>query len=120
MTVTYDITTNVGKVRLTIHDNDISNPVFTDEELTYFLTQNSSNINLASATALEAWAAAYGPNANSEKIGDYSYTQKIVDDMLALAKRLRDKEAGVPAITSASPGIDWAEMDLLDQGEVDE
>ena len=57
-TWTYDLTTNVGKIRLIIGDTDIdptSDAVFTDEELTYFLTVNSNNITLAAADALEAW-----------------------------------------------------------------
>lgn len=105
MTVTYDITDNVGKVRLLIGDTDIANAAFTDEELTYFLSLHSDNISLAAAEALEAWAAKYATNADSEKIGDYSYSQKIVDKMLALAKSLREKE-------SMTPAFEWAEMDL--------
>jgi len=48
MTVTYDINDNVGKVRLTIGDTDTTDNVFSDEEIQYFLTKNSSSINLAS------------------------------------------------------------------------
>ena len=105
MTIVYDITNNVGKVRLIIGDTSTTNNVFTDDELTYFLNLYSSNINLAAADALEAWAAKYATNADSERIGDYSYSQKIVDKMLNLAKSLRDKE-------SMTPALDWAEMDL--------
>jgi len=105
MTVTYDITTNVGKVRLKISDTDTTDSVFTDEELTYFLTENSNSINLAAADALEAWAAKYVANADGEKIGDYSYTQKASDKMTKLALHLRGVE-------SSSPVLDWAEMDL--------
>jgi len=115
MTVTYDISTDVGKVRLLIGDKLISSPIFTDEELTAFLTANSGSINLAAATALEAWAATYGANADSERIGDYSYTQSIVDRMLALAKRLRDTEANTPSALSTT----WAEFDFAGTTEVD-
>ena len=103
--MSYDITTNVGKVRLLIGDKDIANEVFLDAEITYFLTKNSDSINLASAEALEAWASSYAANADSEKIGDYAYTQKIVDKMLNLAKNLREKESGTPV-------LEWAEIDL--------
>ena len=88
MAATYDLTTNVGKVRLTIRDTDTDNAVFTDAELTYFLTDNDSSIYLAAAAALESWAASYAANASSEKIGDYGYSQKAVENMLALAKKL--------------------------------
>jgi len=97
--------TDVEKVRLTIGDTDPANYVFTDEEITYFLTENSNSIALAAADALEAWAAKYAANTDSEKIGDYSYTQKIVDKMLKLAENLRNKVASSPYLT-------WSEMDL--------
>jgi len=105
MTVTYDITTLVGKVRLATGDKIILNPIFTDEEIGIFLTNQSNNVNLASADLLEAWASSYAANADSEKIGDYAYTQKIVDKMLSLAKRLRETDASSPYLT-------WAEFNL--------
>lgn len=96
--------TDLEKIRLNI--NDKTEPYhFTNTELQSFLTDEGS-VGLASATALEVWAVAYAPNADSESIGGYSYSQKIVDKMLALAKRLRDKESSSPAMT-------WAEPDLL-------
>ncbi len=110
MTLTYDLATLVGQVRLIIGDTTLTDAVFTDEELTYFLTANGSDVNLASATALEAWASKYGANADSEGIGDYRYTQSIVDKMLALAARLRATVAGIPVST-------WASFDLASIGE---
>ena len=110
MTATYDITTNVGKVRLIIGDTDVhpeSDAVFTDEELGYFLTNNSNNINLAAADALEAWMAKYATSPDSEKIGDYAYTQKATDNMLVLAGKLKASAAMIPA-------QDWSTMDLQD------
>jgi len=107
-TWTYTPGTIIWKLRLTIGDTDISptsDAVFTDEELTYFLTANSNNINLAAADALEAWIAKYTTSPDSEHIGDYSYTQKIVQNMNKLAVELRAKADGVPYLT-------WAEMDL--------
>jgi len=105
MTALYDIDTDVGKVRLIIGDTDVTpetDAVFTDEEITYFLTANSNNISLASATALEAWAAKYTTKADSEKIGDYSYAQSIARKMLDLAAKLRGQESGIPAMGIAS------------------
>ncbi len=114
MTITYDITTAVGKVRLAIGDTILADNKFTDEELTYFLSVNSSNINMASAAALEAWAASYGQNAASENLGDYAYTQKIIENMLALAKRLRDYETSLPAGAAAEvANTDFAARDII-------
>ena len=107
MTATYLITNDVGKIRLIIGDTDVSpasDAVFTDEELTYFFTTMGS-INLAAAMALKAWAAKYTASPDSEKIGDYAYTQKITDRMLALAANLEEADASMPYLT-------WAEFDL--------
>ena len=108
MSANYDLTTSVGKVRLIIGDTDVhpeSDAVFTDEELAYFLTVNSGNINLAAADALEAWIAKYATAPDTEKIGDYSYSQKIVDHLNKLAKELREKALSVPV-------LEISEMDL--------
>ena len=111
MTATYDLSTDIGKIRLIISDKDIADCHFTDEELQVFLDSEGS-VNLASAAALDSWAAAYALNADSEHIGDYSYSQKITDKMLNLATRLRAADAAVSALT-------WAEPDLLGTDEGD-
>ncbi len=114
MTATYDITTNVGKVRLVTGDKDLTDVIFTDEEITFFLSENSSSINMASAMLLEAWAAEYGVSADSEKIGDYAYTQKIVDKMLNMAKNLREKAISEPAGAFAETSVtDFAARDII-------
>jgi len=108
MTATYIVGTIIWKIRLIIGDTDVTpatDAVFTDEELTYFLTVNSNNINLAAADALEAWIAKYTTSPDSEHIGDYSYSQRIVEHMNKLSKELRAKADGVPYLT-------WAEMNL--------
>ena len=113
MTATYDLTTNVGKVRLKIADTDVTPATdahFTDEELQVFLDEADDDILLASALALEAWAGALTDNALSEKIGDYSYSKKQADNKLALAQRYRDA-------SGAGPVTAWAEMDLESIGE---
>ena len=86
MTTTYDLSTAVGKVRLKIGDTSTTF-AFTDEEIQIFLDASSENVNYAAADACDAWAAKYAQNAKSEKIGNYSYTQKTVDDLLTLSKR---------------------------------
>ena len=105
MVVTYDLTNNIGKVRLMIGDTDTTDAVFTDAEITYFLTVNSGNITLAAADALGAWMAKYAAAPDSEHIGDYAYTQKIIANMNKLKKELEEKDASTPYLT-------WAEMDL--------
>ena len=118
MTATYDLATNVGKVRLVIGDTDVTpatDAVFTDEELTYFLTENGNNINLAAADALEAWVAKYTTAPDSEHIGDYSYSQKIVDHLNKLAKELREKVEGAPVLEIASMDLTGVEDTTVEE-----
>jgi len=98
------VMTDIEIVRLKIGDTTVPY-VFTDAEITYFLTSNSNNINLAAADALEAWMAKYATAPDSEKIGDYAYTQKIIQNMNKLKTELREKDASTPYLT-------WAEIDL--------
>lgn len=55
MPTTYDLTTDVGKVRLRINDRDVANATFTDEEIQSFLDQEGS-VLAASMAALRAMA----------------------------------------------------------------
>ena len=71
------------------------------------------DVLLASALALEAWAATLSETAMSEKIGDYSYSKKQADNKLALAQRYRDASGSGPVTT-------WGEMDLAAVGEFPE
>ena len=111
MSFTYDLTTDIGKIRLTISDKNAADYYFEDAELQSFLDTEGS-VNLASAAALESWAAAYALNADSEHIGDYSYAQSITKKMLELAAKLRKDDAEKPYMT-------WAEPDLMGTTEGD-
>lgn len=95
--------TDIEKVRLKI--GTVISATFTDAQIQAFLDMEGS-VNMAAAAAIESWAAGIISNAESERIGDYSYSKKFVDNALALAERLRETEAETPAMT-------WAEMDLL-------
>jgi len=99
---TYILTTTVGKIRLLIGDTDTSDAVFTDAEITYFYSEAGS-IYGAAALALRAWAAKYSANADAEKIGDYSYSQKTVDHLLKQAGEFETKDASTPYFTWSEP-----------------
>ncbi len=108
MAATYDLTTNVGKVRLLIGDTDVTpstDAQFTDEEITAFLTMASNSILTAAGYALEAWAASITGGLTSEKIGDYSYSKKDAENKLKLAMEYKKQDSEKPYLT-------WAEMDL--------
>lgn len=113
MSFTYDTDTDVGKVRLLIDDKVEATAHFTDEEIETFLSLAGDSVLLAAALALEAWATSLSETAESEKIGDYSYTNKLVEKKLALAKQYRELEA-------TSPVFDIASMDLVTTPETEE
>ena len=113
MAFTYDLTTDIGKVRLLISDkvhSPTSQAQFTDAEVTAFLTMASDVVKMAAVYALESWAATLSDTVDSEKIGDYAYTKKVVANKLAMADKYR---AEVEAADNA-PILEWAEMDLAD------
>ncbi len=88
-TWTYDLSTDIGQVRLLIGDTDIdptSAAVFTDEELQFFLTREGS-VNSAAAAALEATAASKARLAKAIKSLNFS------EDTRGAAKELRETAA---------------------------
>ena len=106
MAYTYDITNNIGKVRLMIGDTDITpttDAQFNDEEIQVFLTAAGGSLHLASAMALEAWAATETNNMNTENIGDYGYNRGAVNKKLTLAKQYRAAEEATPVFTWSEP-----------------
>jgi len=109
MTITYDLSTDIGKIRLIIQDT--AGARFSDEELQVFLDSEGS-VNLAAAAALEAWAAHLSESAASEKIGDYAYTKKSAENKLDLAARYRENDANAPA-------LDWASFNFTDIDETE-
>lgn len=108
MAHTYDVTTDIGKLRLLIGDTDITpttDAQFSDEELQAFLDMASSDLLMAASYALEAWASTVTANMKSEKIGDYSYSRDEAKSKMDLAKKYRDE-------ASSTPLMDIASMDL--------
>lgn len=98
MSFSYDLTSNVGRVRLLVGDTLSASAKFTDEEIEYFLEAESDNLNLAAALCADSMAARAADNAKSETIGSYSINQSSqAASWMEMAKRLRDKESQAPA-----------------------
>lgn len=93
--------TDIEKVRLKI--GAVISATYSDAQIQAFLDMEGT-VNLAAAAAIEAWAAATISGMEAERIGDYSYSKKAIDNALALADRLRKTSA---------PAYGWTEMDLL-------
>jgi hypothetical protein len=117
MTVSYDLATDVGKVRSLIPDrptlgDDSVNPdgiVFSDEELSYYLTLEGDPPR-AAARALTVLATDQLLLFRIIKTGQLTVDgAKLSQQLLATAKELRDAAAEIDA---AEQGIDYAEMVL--------
>lgn len=90
MTATYDLNTDIGKVRLLIPDRDTDDPVFHDDEIEYFLSANSDNTRLAAAAALEIIAIDEALTFKVMKSGTDSVDgTKLADVLLKKAALLR-------------------------------
>lgn len=110
-TWTYDVTTEIGQVRLLIGDRDIdptSDAQFSDEEIQAFLDMGGS-VLMGASKALEAWAGAVKTTLASETIGEYSYKNTSPANMLKLADKYASQDASIPY-------FNWAEMDLASLG----
>lgn len=117
MAHTYDLTTEIGQLRLLIGDTGIvpiTDAQFSDEEIQVFLNLGGSILSGA-AKALEAWAGALASagELKAEAIGDYSYKKATGDDMLKLADKYRKQDIETPYFT-------FAEMDLESIGDPDD
>lgn len=112
MAFTYDLATDAGKVRLVITDTDHDNEIFSDSEISTFLSltavDSTNDINLASAVALETMAASEAIVQKKIKLLDLTTDGPAVATSLrASAKILRDQSEN-------ESYIDWSELNLND------
>jgi len=120
-TWTYDITDNIGKVRLLIGDTDIvptTDAHFSDEEIQVFLTMASNVLLIAAAYALEAWAATESAALDSEKIGDYAFTRGAVNKKITLAKEYKKEAANALEAEASVPVFEWSEPDYTEDSGI--
>jgi len=97
------VATNIEKVQLLIGDTGATQ--FTVAQIQIFLDMATESVLLAASFALESWAASLTDGLASEKIGDYAYTKKSVENKISLAKKYREED-------SATPVLEIGEMDL--------
>ena len=92
----------IEKVRLLISDPAGVSQHFSDADIQAFLDMAGDSVFLAAAYALKAWASSLSELVDSERIGDYSYSKKQVDNKLKLAENYEKQEASTPALAIAS------------------
>ncbi len=110
MSVTYDISTEVGQVRLLITDTDTTDNIFSDEEINQFLSlteiDSETDVRLAAALGLETIAASEALVQKKISMLDLS------TDGPAVAKSLREAAQRLRQQVEDEPAFGWAEMSL--------
>lgn len=110
MSYTYDLTTDVGRVRLMVPDRNAADYVFEDEELEAFLAFEGT-VKSASALALETIASDQAMVLKVVRILDLQTDGARVSDALlkrAAQLRAQDEAENVDGL------FDWAEMPVSD------
>lgn len=112
MTFTYVLSTDIGKCRMLIPDRVSASAIFTDEEITEFLSLET-DVRCAAAMALETIASDQVLTLKVMTLLDVSTSgDRVSAALLARAKLLR--EQAEQALGIASGGFDIAEMVTTD------
>lgn len=93
--MTYDPTTDAGKVRLLITDTNVLDEIFTDVEITAFLSLGSNDIFLAAAEAIETIARSEVLVQKVIKLLDLTTNGAAVAAELRLSAQVLRQQAGV-------------------------
>jgi len=98
MSFTFDLSTNVGKVRNLIGDTNASDFQLTDEEITSILGLKANDIFYSAAICLKRIAADKSLVAKRIKAGNYEEDPKqIVEGLLKVAANYEEEAKNVPA-----------------------
>ena len=95
----YDISTNIGKVRLWIGDTDDNALVFSDDEISYFLTQGS-DVYASAALAILACINSKTMLAKRTNLYGYETEEHAVKDLLAIYDKLKGLSPNAGGITT--------------------
>lgn len=113
MAITYDINTDIGKMRLFLQDTDTENAVFQDEELAALLQQVNEDLYMAASTG---WAIIAGDKA---KIAKKKTASKFSYDNTQMAKECRAQAEHFKKLSEEQPVFDFASWGVTDFAERD-
>lgn len=94
MAYTYDLSTNIGKVRLLIPDNDENAYDLGDDEIQYFLDQAGASVNRAAIRACKWLARKYSKKATFSADGLSIQHTARASEFAARAKELEAELLG--------------------------
>lgn len=104
-----DYTTNVGRVRLLVPDTDEDDLLFSDEQISAFLTVEGSSVRRAAAAVLETIASNEAMVSKKIRTLDLQTDgPAVAAELRARAKTLRDQDA---ADADDPWGLEIAEFD---------
>jgi hypothetical protein len=107
--VAIDYSTTPGRVRLLIPDVDAASPLFSDDQITAFLTMEAGNIRLAAATALDVAAS------SEVMVSKVIRTQDLQTDGAKVAAELRARAATLrEQAANYDPDGNLFAMDIVD------
>lgn len=110
MAFTYDLATDLGKVRRDIRDTVAADAFFSDEELQSYLV-DGGNVKAASGLALMTWATALATEDEQVKAGSWQGDRRDASaKMLRIAQTYLDLggyEPTAAAPTFRSAAVDW-------------
>lgn len=105
MTATYNLATQIGRVRLLIPDRDVTDPIFTDEEIEVFVNSEVSE-RWAAAAALEIAAMDDVLTFKVMKAGSDSVdASKGAEILLDRAAKLRAMEPITESLYAGQIGV---------------
>jgi len=107
---TYDITTNIGKVRRLIGDVDHDSALYRDNEIQFFLDEALDNLYYAAAEALESLANIEARKLSSYSRGGIAISRQTAVQLQQRAQQLR--EIGQTKYTEELTEIAWAPWSL--------
>lgn len=111
MAFTYDVTTDIGKVRMLITDRDESRPVFQDAEIQAYLDLEDASVRRAAAAALETMAS------DQALVLKVIVTLDLETDGAKVSDALMKRAAVLRKTENESGAFDIAEMLTNDFGD---
>jgi len=115
MSFTYDLSTNIGKIRNMINDTVEASAQLTDEEINSFLAIFSSDLFQTAAQCLLKIAASKAILAKRKSAGNYSEDLSAISrECREVAKMFKDMAREIPAEATAEQFLtDFAYNDVL-------
>lgn len=95
----YDPSTNAGFTRLLIADTDEATYLFTEAEITAFLSRASDDPHRAAAMAIRALTSDRAKLSKRIERNGYKSEQQAIDELLKLAKALEDQSTSAAGLT---------------------